>query len=161
MGNKSVRTATLVFCVVIGLVVNPSSAWAAGSSDTGTTPWYATTYNGQIQCATGRNQLNINVLHGYTVTSTSSAQKDLFCLNQFPLPAGWMEANYSFQRFDDGGWFQVRTGSATNPGVNWQVQKLANGGTAAGKLYRLVTGHVVLLGSGLQQTIKLSTEIWG
>ena len=138
----------------VALLAAPAGAlsWSSGFE-----VYKADVLNGQIQCASRYLTMDLSS-SAYDVFSKSNADKDIYCVNDFFLPAGWIQVSAVFQKKVGGNWALVDDSGLQVSNVtqhNWAARVF--GSKAASGTWRSVSGHNVAILGGWQQSIRVSS----
>lgn len=133
------------------LFVAPATAYTSGLDQY----WAGTGSGGSIRCAsselTGNRQSSTNV----TGSSYTIAQKDLYCVNNNSIPAGYVFAQVVIQEWDNGPYVTRVDDSYSNPSTNYETG-LSRTCYVCNHSTKVVTGHSVNSLGAIRQNLMVS-----
>ncbi len=152
------RRSVVLLASVAALVV--ASAAPAGALDSGLVTYFSATYNGQIQCAQGRNGIDVQNNYNVGGGAYSYAAKDLYCSNRFYLPKDWIGVHPVIQRYYNSNWYtQIDSGLAQNYEVDYRVVSACYANWINGYWWRMVTQHIVIVAGDYRQTLIVTGNV--
>ena len=152
------RRFVVLIASVVALIV--ASAAPAGALDSGLVTYFSATYNGQIQCAQGRNDIGTQTNYNVGGGAYSYAAKDLYCSNYFYLPQNWIGVHPVVQRYYNSNWYTaIDSGLAQNYATNHWVVSAAYANWISGYWWRMVTQHIVIVAGDYRQTLIVTGNV--
>lgn len=151
----------LAALVIAALVLLQSTA-AYADQHAGTDAYYWTgTVSGQTQCAYSSDGVTSYASGPALSEASTKSFKDLFCINNFPLPYHWLEAISNLQINRSGTWVILVSDDNYSAASSNSVFSYASYATCYGCQYRAGSGHHALLGGADRTNLMLTGTVSG
>lgn len=119
------RRVAIVAMAVVGSAMLPTPAIAADVAGSDHPYWAGTGSGGSIRCAWSDFTLSRNFSNGARGVTTTQARKDLFCVNEHDLPAGFIYAHGVLRKWTPSGYAVVDEYASYNGGTAYFAQAAA------------------------------------